>query len=145
MSPEAEILLFSASRAQLTRTLIAPALAAGGVVIADRFVDSTTVYQGMARGLPAEAVATINRFATCGILPDLTVLLDIDVAGSRARMASRGLDTDRFEREDDAFFERVREGYLSLAASEPKRFLVIDAKGKPEEIHRKILERITAV
>ena len=143
MSPEAEILLFSASRAQLTRTVIAPALATGGVVIADRFVDSTTVYQGMARGLPAEAVAAINRFATCGIMPDLTVLLDIDVAGSRDRMASRGLDSDRFEREDDAFFERVRQGYLSLAASAPDRFLVLDARETPGEIHRKIMERIT--
>jgi dTMP kinase len=142
MCAEAEILLFSASRAELTRSLILPALDAGRVVIADRFVDSTTVYQGVARGLPASAVSTVNAFATSGRLPDLTILLDLDVATSRARTDGRGLQRDRFEREDDAFFARVRQGYLELAAAEPTRFLVIDATLAPENIHRLVMDRI---
>ena len=142
MCAEAEILLFSASRAELTRTVILPALAAGRVVVADRFVDSTTVYQGVARGLPAAAVSTVNSFATSGRLPDLTILLDLDVPTSRARTDRRGLKRDRFEREDDGFFAKVHRGYLDLAAAEPARFLVIDATRAPEEIHRLVMERV---
>lgn len=142
MCAEAEILLFSASRAELTRSIILPALAGGQVVIADRFVDSTTVYQGIARGLPAAAVATVSAFATSGRLPDLTILLDLEVAASRARTDSRGQQRDRFEREDDAFFEKVRRGYLELAAAQPERFLVIDADHSPEEIHRLVMDRV---
>lgn len=144
MCAEAEILLFSASRAELTRSLILPSLAAGSVVIADRFVDSTTVYQGMARGLPAAAVSTVSAFATAGRLPDLTILLDLDVATSRARTDRRGLQRDRFEREDDTFFEKVRQGYLDLAAAEPARFFVVDATLPPDEIHRLVLQRMDA-
>ena len=143
MCAEAEILLFSASRAQLTRSVILPSLEAGRVVIADRFVDSTTVYQGIARGLPASAVATVSAFATSGRLPDLTILLDLDVGASRARTDSRGLQRDRFEREDDAFFEKVRRGYLELAAAHPRRFLVLDATLAPEKIHHLVMERIS--
>ena len=142
MCAEAEILLFSASRAELTRSLIVPALEAGRVVIADRFVDSTTVYQGVARGLPAAAVATVNRFATSGHLPHLTILLDLDVATSRARTDGRGQQRDRFEREDDSFFAKVHQGYLDLAAAEPGRFVVIDATLTAEEIHRLVMERV---
>ncbi|MFM7180625.1 MAG: dTMP kinase [Verrucomicrobiales bacterium] len=142
MCPEAEILLFSASRAELTRSVILPSLQAGRVVIADRFVDSTTVYQGVARGLPVAAVTTVNTFATSGRLPDLTILLDLDVATSRSRTDGRGQGRDRFEREDDVFFAKVRQGYLELAAAEPERFLVIDANLSPEEIHRLVMERV---
>lgn len=144
MCAEAEILLFSASRAELTRSVILPALAAGQVVIADRFVDSTTVYQGVARGLPSEAVSTVNAFATSGRLPDLTILLDLDVATSRARTDGRGLKRDRLEREDDTFFSKVCQGYLDLAAAEPARFLVIDATLPPEEIHRLVMAGVEA-
>lgn len=142
MCAEAELLLFAASRAQLARALIRPALARGAFVLADRFLDSTTVYQGMARGLPADAVATINTLAIGGQLPHLTILLDIDVAGSRARTAARGESSDRFEREDDDFFERVRAGYLALAAASPDRFVVLDATASPDHIHQAILTRL---
>ena len=144
MCPEAEILLFGASRAELVRKVIVPALAADCVVLADRFVDSTTVYQGLGRGLPLDSVHGINALATGGLLPDLTVLLDIDVAGSRARTASRGLGDDRFEREADAFFEKVRAGYLTLAAQAPERFLVLDAVQEPATIHQAILGHLSA-
>ena len=142
MCAEAEILLFSASRAELTRSVILPALGAGQVVIADRFVDSTTVYQGVARGLPASAVSTVNAFATSGRLPDLTILLNLDVATSRARTDGRGLKRDRFEREDDGFFAKVCQGYLDLATAEPGRFVILDATLPAEEIHRVVMGRI---
>ena len=142
MCAEAELLLFAASRAQLARTLIRPALARGAFVLADRFLDSTTVYQGIARGLPADAVATINALAIGGHLPQLTILLDISVAGSRARTAGRGAQSDRIEREDDEFFERVRAGYLTVAAANPDRFIVLDATASPEHIHQAILSHL---
>lgn len=143
MSPESELLLFSASRAQLVRQIIAPALATRGtVVLADRFVDSTTVYQGIARGIPADTIAAINRLATNGITPDATFLLDLDVSESRARLETRGETPDRLEREDDAFFQLVRNGYLELARSEPQRFHVLDATAPPESVQAAIRQHL---
>lgn len=128
MAAETELLLFAAARAQLVRERIAPALAAGQVVISDRFHDSTTVYQGAARRLAPEAVARINHFAVGHHLPDLTFLLDVPVEVSRARVRGRGDGRpDRIERESAEFFTRVRDGYLALAQAESRRIAVIDS------------------
>lgn len=128
--PETEVLLFAASRAQLVRTRIAPALAEGTWVICDRFMDSTTAYQGYGRGFDVERMIAINEFAVGPTVPDLTLLLDLDVGASlgraRARNTERGLQHDRFEREETAFHERIRAGYLELARRWPQRFRIID-------------------
>lgn len=143
MAPETELLLFAASRAQLVREVIGPALDAGHIVIADRFLDSTTVYQGVARALPMEAVEAINRFAAGSRLPDLTFVLDMDAsrALARARKISATHDAgDRMENEPAAFYEVVREGYRALARREPRRVRLLDAARAPETIFREILE-----
>ena len=128
MAAETELLLFAAARAQLVRERIAPALATGQVVICDRFLDSTTVYQGAARRLAPEAVARINHFAVGHHLPDLTFLLDVPVEVSHARVRGRGDGRpDRIERESAEFFTRVRDGYLALAQAEARRIAVIDS------------------
>ena len=128
MAAETELLLFAAARAQLVRQHIAPALAAGKVVISDRFLDSTTVYQGAARRLAPEAVARINHFAVGHHLPDLTLLLDVPVEVSHARVRNRGTgQPDRIEKESAEFFTRVRNGYLALAQAESRRIAVIDS------------------
>ena len=128
MQPETELLLFAAARAQLVRERIAPALAAGKVVICDRFLDSTTVYQGAARRLAPEAVARINHFAVGHHLPDLTILLDVPVEVSHARVRNRGTgQPDRIEKESAEFFTRVRDGYLALAQAESRRITVVDS------------------
>lgn len=145
MCPEAELLLFAASRAQLVREVIRPALAAGRVVLADRFADSTTVYQGVARAIGGEAVGGINRFATGGLLPDATFVLDLDGEAARERLAARALpggEKDRMESEPDAFYEAVREGYRRLAAAEPGRVVMLDASGDPERITAAIREEL---
>ena len=131
MTGEAELLLFLAARAELVRQVIAPTLARGDIVICDRFSDSTFAYQGYARGLAIEAVRLLNDFATGGLVPDLTVLLDLPVEIGRRRNQA---DADAFEREDDAFHERVRQGYLALAKSEPSRWLVLDARQGLEDL-----------
>ncbi len=141
MSSEAELLLFAASRAQLVREIIAPALQQGQWVIADRFLDSTTVYQGLGRGLDLEAVRTINRFAIGEVEPDLTFLLDMDAAEGheRAKMVSQAEGrSDRMEDQPPDFFERVRQGYLDLAAIEKERIVIIDASHSIEEVHLSI-------
>lgn len=132
--PEAELLLFAASRAQLVREVILPALAANQVVISDRFYDSTTVYQGVARQLPQEKVAAINHFAVDGCLPNITILLDMDACTALARLPQRKGPADRMESEPVAFYQAVREGYLRVAASEPERFCILDATRPEEEI-----------
>lgn len=125
--PEAELLLFAASRAQLVREVILPNLADGKVVVSDRFHDSTTVYQGVARRLPAEKVSDINNFAIDGCLPDVTFLLDMDAETAFARLRDREGPADRMESEPPSFYAAVREGYLRAAASEQQRFTVLDA------------------
>jgi dTMP kinase len=137
MSSEAELLLFAASRAQLVREVIEPALAQGRWVLADRFLDSTTVYQGGGRELNADAVQAVNRFAVGGCLPDLTLVLDMDVEAARERAkAASGEEGvhDRMEHLDPAFYERVRAAYLDLVESEPARFKVIAAEATPEVV-----------
>lgn len=144
MCPEAELLLFAASRAQIVREVIAPALAAGIPVIADRFMDSTAVYQGIARPLRREDVTFINAFAVGATMPDITFLLDMDSGEARRRIAARaGADYDRMEREPDDFYEAVRQGYLDLARAEPDRFCVLDAAGEPDAIAAAIWNTLT--
>jgi len=139
LTDESELLLFAASRAQLVRELILPALEAGKWVVADRFCDSTTVYQGIARGLDTDSVRRINAFAVGDALPDLTLLLDLDAATGHARAVhSSGPVGDRMESQPLAFFEAVREGYLTLARSEPERIAVIDASVGIDEVSARI-------
>lgn len=135
MTPESELLLFAASRAQLVRSEIAPALERGTWVVADRFLDSTTVYQGIGRGLDLASVKAINAFAVGETRPDLTILLDLDVevGHSRAVVASGGKE-DRMEAQPMEFFRSVRQGYLDLAREEPERIAVIDASVSIDEV-----------
>ncbi|MFC4526498.1 dTMP kinase [Dyella halodurans] len=126
MSAESELLLMFASRAQLVRECIEPALAAGRWVLCDRFTDASFAYQGGGRGMPMERIAELERWATNGLKPDLTLLLDLPVADGRARAAGRSA-ADRIEVEADAFFERVRAAYRARAVAEPARFRMIDA------------------
>ncbi|OYV46670.1 MAG: dTMP kinase, partial [Verrucomicrobia bacterium 21-51-4] len=122
----AEILLFEASRAQIVRERILPALESGITVLCDRYADSTTVYQGLARKIDAQSVAFLNHFATNGLTPDLTVLIDISVESGLARANERDSNTpDRLEQESRAFHESVRQGFLQLAQQSPERFLVL--------------------
>jgi dTMP kinase len=141
MTPETELLLFEASRAQLVRETIAPALEQGTVVISDRFFDSTTVYQGVARKLAPEIVQTLNAFAIGDARPDVTFLLDLDLETARQRMLRRVRPVevqDRMEQEPIEFYERVSEGYRALAKAEPDRFIVIDGAQSPDAIAEQI-------
>ena len=139
MLVEAELLLFAAARAQIVRERLRPALEAGKVVLCDRFVDSTTVYQGVARGLNRTNVAAVNQVATGGLQPDLTILIDLpaDIGLQRARLRANG-QLDRMEQEDAEFFEAVRQGYLELAKAEPNRFLVLDGSQSIETLQAEI-------
>jgi len=144
LTSEAELLLFAASRAQLVREVIRPALTEGKVVISDRFMDSTTVYQGVARRIDPSQVGFINRFAVGDCLPALTFLFDLDPKMAAARLAARaGNKPDRMESQPPAFYEAVREGYLALARQEKERFVLIDAAQSVEEIAAIIWERIS--
>ena len=135
LTDESELLLFAASRAQLVRRVIQPMLDAGTWVVADRFFDSTTVYQGVARGLKVDAVKQINAFAVGETTPDLTLLLDLDVAVGHARaVAASGGVQDRMESLPLSFFEMVRQGYLDLAKEAPERIEVIDASATIDEV-----------
>ncbi|MAS91567.1 MAG: dTMP kinase [Verrucomicrobiales bacterium] len=135
LSEESELLLFAASRAQLVREVIAPALDEGTWVVADRFLDSTTVYQGFARGLDIGAVQRINAFAVGATMPDMTILLDLDAATGHARaVTASGGEGDRMEAQPLEFFEKVRNGYLALAEAEHERVRLIDASGSIEEV-----------
>jgi dTMP kinase len=141
MTPETELLLFEASRSQLVRELIRPALEQGTAVISDRFFDSTTVYQGVARKLDPEMVATLNHFAVGPDRPDLTLVLDVDVETARARMLRRVRPVgavDRMEQEPIEFYERVCEAYRELVQAEPERCLLIDGANSPDEIENEI-------
>ena len=140
ISPLTELLLFNASRAQLVTRVIRPNLESGKVIICDRYTDSTTAYQSYGRGLDLQAVEAINKAATQGLRPDLTILLDISAEeGFRRKRAKR---KDRFEQEDLAFHQKVREGYLKMAASDPECFLVIDASQSKEKVAEIIWQRV---
>lgn len=142
---EAELLLFAASRAQLVREKVQPALQRGEAVIADRFLDSTTVYQGHGRGLDPDAVQRINSLAVGDCRPHLTFLLDMDAAAAHARALQRsGGRPDRMEAEPPAFYERIRQGYLDLAEREPRRIVRLDAGLPPAQLAAAIWERVEA-
>jgi dTMP kinase len=144
LTAEAELLLMFASRAQLVREVIAPALAAGHWVLCDRFADASYAYQGGGRGQPVERIAALERWACAGLQPDLTLLLDLPVATGRARAAGRGA-ADRIEAEADAFFERVRSTYRERAAVEPERFRVLDASQSPAEVLHAAMHAVAAL
>ena len=142
MTAECELLLFAASRAQLVREKILPALAAGEIVISDRFLDSTTVYQGVARMIPATIVEVINRFAAGPRMPDITFLLDMDAIQAHKRISGRRIGADRMEEQPAEFYEAVRHGYLDLAANCPDRIRLLDASKPAEEIASEIQEML---
>jgi dTMP kinase len=145
MCAETELLLFAAARAQLVREVIVPALMAGKIVLSDRFLDSSTVYQGIARNLAADPVAQINRFAVGNVMPRLTVVIDVPTEVSLARLKQRASDLpDRMERENIDFYTKVREGYLVLAKGMPERFILIDGTKSTDVIEKKIWSEIQA-
>ena len=144
--PEAELLLFEASRAQLVRTVILPALQKGTWVLCDRFADSTTAYQGYGRGFDLETILALNSHAVGECVPDLTILMDIDVQSGRERLAQRNLalntTSDRIEREAVDFHERVRAGFLALAKRWPDRIKVVNVMREPEVVAGEIWEQV---
>lgn len=143
MRPEAEILLFSAARAQLVGEVIRPQLARSGVVLSDRFADSTFAYQGYGRRLDLNALRRITAFATGGLTPDLTICLDLPVEEGLRRKQGGALDEwNRMEREVQEFHERVRSGYLTLANAASERWLVVDAMQSVQQVQSVIRARV---
>lgn len=144
LTPETELLLFGACHSQMVETLLKPELEQGIHVISDRFFDSTTVYQGCARGIDRNMLDTINRFSCRGLKPDLTIVLDLDPELGMRRSAGRvdraAFENDRFDSETMAFHRAVREGFLRLAEQDPKRIRVIDAGVSVEEVARSVRE-----
>ena len=139
MCAETELLLFAASRAQLVREIIAPNLLKGVIVLCDRYIDSSTVYQGVARNLSRDPVQQINQFAVGNVLPDVTIVLDVPTRVSLARIQQRASDLpNRMERENIDFYKKVRDGYLVLARSLPRRFFVVDGTLPEDKIRRLI-------
>jgi dTMP kinase len=143
MAPQAEILLYSAARAQHVAEVIRPALAAGKLVLCDRYFDSTYAYQGYGRGLPLAALRMITEFAVQGLTPDLTLYLDVSPEVGLQRRARSGGELNRLDREALAFHERVRAGYLELAAAEPSRWRIIDADRPPEDVQQSLRAQLT--
>lgn len=139
-SEAAELFLYMADRAQHVAEVIRPAVDSGLIVISDRYVDSTVAFQAYGRGLPLGLIEEMNRLATGGLLPDLTILLDLDVELARERLRSRdAAHATRFEREPPEFHLRVRAGYLELARRNPERIRIVDASGSAEETHAKVM------
>ncbi|MFA5834050.1 MAG: dTMP kinase [Bacteroidota bacterium] len=142
MTQISELLLFSASRAQLVSEVIKPALAKKTIVISDRFVDSTTAYQGYGRGLHHGGVKGINAIATNGLMPKKTFFIDISTQEMYQRRQASHQEIDRMEMSNEEFYQRVRDGYLQLAKEEPSRFVTIDGKQPIESIHEIIWKEI---
>jgi dTMP kinase len=143
LAPRAEALLYAADRAQHVATVIRPALGRGAVVVSDRYVDSSLAYQGVGRALSTAEIDRLSQFATSGLRPDLTVLLDVRVSVGLARTAGRDAVPDRLEAESTAFHERVRAAFRELAEAGADRYLVIDAGLSPDVIHQQIVQRIS--
>lgn len=139
MVPEAELLLYEASRAQLVRAVIEPGLSKGYAVLSDRYTDSTVAYQCFGRGIERATVDAVNAVATGGLMPDLTVLLDVPVQVGIARVHG---ELDRIEQESIEFHERVKQGFLALAAEEPERFLLLDGLDTEQALAAQVLERV---
>jgi len=139
IDPIAELMLFCAARRQLVQDVIRPALADGQVVISDRYADSTVAYQGYGRGLELDMVTSIIRYAIGNVVPDITFVLDVDVATALRRQGQRRqVNTDRMEDVPEHFFERVRKGYHTIAANEPERVVLLDGKQPVESLHARI-------
>ncbi|WP_285113977.1 dTMP kinase [Leifsonia sp. fls2-241-R2A-40a] len=144
IAPRAEALLYAADRAHHIATVVRPALARGEVVVQDRYIDSSVAYQGAGRVLDAQQIRDLSLWAAEGLLPDLTILLDLDEDAARARLDTARTRYDRLEAERSDFHARVRAAYLELAAQEPDRFLVVDAARPVEEIASEIRDRLAA-
>jgi dTMP kinase len=144
--PETELFLFEASRAQLVRNVILPALEKGTHVVCDRFADSTTAYQGYGRGFPVESLIAINELAIGKAVPDVTLLLDVTIDRGFERLASRQRElfqvSDRIEREEREFHERVRKGYLDLARRWPERYRILDAARNPDAVEQDVWKEV---
>jgi dTMP kinase len=145
MDPVTELLLFSAARSQLIVEKIFPALQSGVIVLADRFHDSTTAYQGYGRGLPLESIRHMHALATHGIAPDVTFFFDLDYEETARRRAQRLESDDRMEAAGRDFFTKVRSGYLAIAEREAERFVVIDAMKSREDISLLIRQKIGSI
>ena len=139
VSPVAESFLFLADRAQHIDCIIKPALKKGTIVLCDRHTDSTLAYQGYGRGLNLEEIRKLNKIATSGLTPDLTIVLDVDIETSQARV---GAEKDRMESAGIEFFQRVRNGFLEIAKQEPERVKVINSADSIENIHKKVVELV---
>lgn len=141
IAPSTELLLYVAARAQHVAELIKPSLQAGRIVISDRYTDSTVAFQGYGRGLPLEMIDEMNRFATGGLTPDLTIVFDLDPAMARSRLGSRPVGglLGAFDEQHAEFHERMREGYLSIARREPHRIRVVDASGSAVDTHSSVI------
>ncbi len=143
MQPETELLLFAASRAQLVREVIYPAVQDGKIVLCDRFMDSTTVYQGIARNIQSEPVHIINTFAVGEMIPDVTLVIDIAAEEGLKRIRLRANDLpDRMEEENIAFYQKVRNGYLMLAKAMPERFIIVDGGLPHDELEETIWKEL---
>jgi dTMP kinase len=145
IAPRAEALLYAADRAQHIATKVRPALARGEIVIQDRYLDSSVAYQGAGRVLGAGEVRDLSLWAAEGLLPDLTILLDLDEAVARRRLDADNKRFDRLEAEKNEFHSRVREAFLELALAEPDRFLVLDASFPVETLAESIRTRVAAL
>ncbi len=143
ITPRAEALLYAADRAHHIATVVRPALERGDVVIQDRYIDSSVAYQGAGRVLDPDAVRALSEWATEGLQPDLTILLDLDATAARGRLDEARTRYDRLEAEAAEFHDRVRAAYLELAAAEPERFLVVDAALPVDEIADAIRSRVS--
>ena len=143
VAPRSEALLYAADRAHHVATKVRPALARGEVVITDRYLDSSVAYQGAGRALKAQDVRAISMFAVEGLLPDLTILLDLEASAAAVRRNKTGEAPDRLEREKIEFFEAVRQAYLDMAEAEPNRWLVIDARQSVEAMQDQIRARVS--
>jgi len=143
MSQITELFLFSAARAQLISQVIKPALLDSKIVICDRYVDSTTAYQGYGRGLRLGAVKTINTVATYGLMPEMTFLIDVPIDMIIERRHKSGVAIDRMESSGREFYAKAREGYLELAKEEPKRVLVIDGSRSVEDVQEEIWKALS--
>ena len=144
ITPTAELLLFSAARTHLIETVIRPALERGDVVLCDRFVDSTTAYQGYGRQLDLEQVKLCNTLATQGVIPTVTFFIDVpyDEAQQRMQFHPSTGEPDRMERSGRDFFDRVRNGYLAIAAGDPKRFVIVNGVQARADIHKEVVSAL---
>lgn len=145
VAPRSEALLYAADRAHHVATKVRPALERGQAVITDRYLDSSVAYQGVGRELNAQDVRAISMFAVENLLPDLTILLDLEAGAAMARRSKTGAEPDRLEREKVEFFEAVRQAYLAMAKAEPQRWLIVDASQTVDQMQAQIRARIDQV